>query len=288
MDWQGLRDSWGLEFISTVAVVLAALIFLAIMKRVVARWIRRIEIRYQESDDHNEREQGQRLVTITDVVRIVVSLTTWALVALTIMAIWGVPMTPLLAIGTTIGLAIGFGAQDFVRDVIGGFFVLVEDQYAVGDIVSIAGVSGTVEAITLRTTVLRDLEGNQHHVPNGEVRVSSNLTSGFSRVVVDVPVSYETDVDRAMAVVLDEALGMLADADWTASFIQEPEMLGVNEFDASSVNVRLLLTTITEERWRVKREYLRRIKKRFDDEGIEIPYQHISLVMKDGGAQPEA
>ena len=141
------------------------------------------------------------LVTITGVIKLLISIVVWAIVILTVMAAWGIPMGPLVTVTATLGVAIGFGAQDFVKDMIGGFFVLVEDQYAVDDVVLLAGVSGTVEAITLRTTVLRDLDGNRHHVPNGQVAVSTNLTSGFSRVVVDIPVSYDTDLDRAIEVV---------------------------------------------------------------------------------------
>lgn len=277
----GFWHTWGGEVLASVGVIVAALIIMAIVRRGLGRWAGRIEKRYQESDDHLDREQGQRIITITGVVRIVAAITVWAVVILTIMAIWGIPMTPLLAVGTTIGVAVGFGAQDFVRDVIGGFFILVEDQYAVGDIVSIADTSGTVEAITLRTTVLRDLEGAQHHVPNGEIRVSSNLTSGFSRVVVDVAVSYDTDLDTAMPVIIDEAVRMYEEDDWQGAYIEEPELLGVNELDSSSVNIRVLLTTITEDRWRVKREFLKRVKQRLDREGIEIPFPYLTVVQKD-------
>lgn len=273
--------SWGGEILASVGVVVVALIIMFVVRRGLARWARRIERRYETSEDHLDREQGQRIVTITGVVRIVAAITVWAVVILTVMAIWAIPMTPLLAVGTTIGVAVGFGAQDFVKDVIAGFFILVEDQYSVGDIVTIASVSGTVEAIALRTTILRDLEGNRHHVPNGAIRVSSNLTSGFSRVVVDVGVSYDTDLDLALPVILDEATIMYRDEDWTAAFMQEPELLGVNELDSSSVNIRVVLTTVTEDRWRVKREFLRRIKQRLDGEGIEIPFPYVTVVQKD-------
>ena len=280
-DWyEALRESWGAQIGATVVVVVIALILRWIIKRAVERWIGRIERRYAESDHQTDREQAQRLVTISTVVRLVLSITLWVIVVLTVMAIWGIPMAPLLAVGATVGIAVGFGAQDFVKDVIGGFMILVEDQYAIGDVVTIAGVSGSVEAITLRTTVLRDLEGIQHHVPNGDVRVSSNLTAAFSRVVVDVPVSYDTDLDRAIEVLGDEAHEFAYSEEWRNRFLEEPVMLGVNKLGDSGIDIRVLLTTTTEERWAVKRGFLKAAKERLDAEGIEIPYQYINVVMQ--------
>lgn len=269
---------WGGELFASVVVIVVAIVALWLFRRVLRRWVRRVEDRYTTSDDHEQREQGQRLQTITGVLRIIVSLTVWVIVILTIMAIWGIPMAPLVTVGATLGVAVGFGAQDFVKDVIGGFFVLVEDQYSVGDVVTIGGVSGAVEAITLRTTVLRDLDGNRHHVPNGFVTVASNMTSGFSRVVVDVPVSYDTDLDRALAVILDEAQAMATSEEWSGRFLESPTMLGVDELAGSSVTIRVLLTTISDERWNIKRGFLKLVKQRLDREGIEIPYQYINVV----------
>ncbi len=274
-------SDWGAEIGATIAVIVVSAAVLVSVRIAIRRWMARVEERYALSDDHEQREQAKRLRTITDVVRMVISLAIWAIAVLTVMAIWGIPMTPLLAVGTTIGVAIGFGAQDFVRDVIGGFFVLVEDQYSVGDVVKIADVSGSVEAITLRSTVLRDLDGNRHFVPNGQIQVASNMTSGFSRVVVDVPVSYDTDLDRAMEVIADEASLMFASEEWRETFLEPPSMLGVDRLDASSVNIRLVLTTVSDERWQVKRGFLKLIKQRLDREGIEIPFQYVNLVTRD-------
>ncbi|MGI9667363.1 MAG: mechanosensitive ion channel family protein [Acidimicrobiia bacterium] len=282
--WDTVTSNWGYELLASLAVVVGALILLWVVRKAVVRWTSRVERNYHTSDAQEQREQGQRLVTITSVTRVVISITVWVVVILTIMAIWGIPMAPLIAVGATVGIAVGFGAQDFVRDVIAGFLILVEDQYAIGDVVSIAGVSGSVEEVTLRTTVLRDLEGNRHHVPNGEIRVASNLTAGFSRLVVDVSVSYDTDLDRAIDVIADEALALSQDPDWQAMLLEEPVLLGVNKLGESGIDIRVLLTTTTEDRWAVKREFLKRMKQRLDTEQIEIPYQYLSVVMKDEGA----
>lgn len=270
--------------ISTFIVLIVAFIVTAIARRAVGRWETKVEEELGSSDDPTERERGQRLVTISDVFRILISIVVLTTVVLTIMGVWGIPMTPLIAIGSTIGIAVGLGAQDFVRDVIAGFLILVEDQYSIGDTVTIAGVSGTVESIKLRTTVLRDLDGNRHFVPNGQIKVASNLTSEFSRLVLDIPVSYETDVDPAMKVIMDEATSFAYSPEWSDRFLEAPEMLGVNKLGDSAVDIRILMTLTSESRWEVKREFLRRIKIRLDREGIEIPYQHVTLVGRPGEA----
>jgi small conductance mechanosensitive channel len=189
-------------------------------------------------------------------------------------------MAPFLAVGTTIGIAVGFGAQDAVRDVISGFLILLEDQYSVGDVVTIAGVGGSVEKIRLRTTVLRDLDGNVHHVPNGQIRVASNMTSAFARYVADISIAYDADIDAAMDVISGTAIAMAEEQRWSDSFLTEPEMLGVNELGDSSVTIRLLLTVTTEQRWAVKREFLKRVKNALDAAGIEIPYAYLNVVLK--------
>jgi small conductance mechanosensitive channel len=177
-----------------------------------------------------------------------------------------------------IGLAVGFGAQDFVKDVIGGFFVLVEDQYSIGDSVSIAGANGTVEEIRLRTTVLRALDGSIHHVPNGEVRVATNLTPDYSRVVIDLGIGYDSDIDSAIAAIGDEAERFVADPEWEFAHADDPRVLGVDELGDSAVMIRVMLTTDPEQRWTVKREFLRRLKYRLDAEGIEIAYPYLQIV----------
>lgn len=280
-------DTWNDEILASLVTVIVAVVSLVLLRRGIARWISRVERTYVESHDHMDREQGQRIVTITQAVRMVAAVAVLGILVLTIMAIWGIPLAPLLAVGATLGVGIGFGAQDFVKDVIGGFFVLVEDQYSVGDVISVEAVSGKVEAINLRTTVLRDLDGNQHHVPNGHGGVTTNLTSDFTRVVIDVPVSYDTDLDRAIDIIGDVAFTMSSEDDWVSAFLDAPEMLGVQKLDASSVNLRLLLTTVGEDQWAVRRELLKRIKQRLDIESIEIPFQYVNVVtMRADPGQP--
>jgi small conductance mechanosensitive channel len=195
---------------------------------------------------------------------------------------WGFSLTPFLAIGTVFGAAIGFGAQDLVKDVLAGFFILAEDQYRIGDTVTIADTNGTVEDIQFRITVLRDHEGNVHFVPNGQITVTSNFTNLYAQPVLDVGIAYGADVDHAMTVMLDELRKLAADPDWNELITDEPEMLGVQELAQSAVIVRARLTTRADARWSARREALLRIKKRFDAEGIEIPFPHLTISQGNG------
>lgn len=281
VEWlERFLSDYGPEMVGSLVVVLGAVIILWIIKRSIRRWSSTVDRRYIDSEDHSDREQGQRLVTLTSVILMLVRIVVWSIVILTLMAIWGIPMTPFVAAAATIGIAIGFGAQDLVRDVIAGFFIIVENQFGIGDVVSIGGVSGTVETITLRTTVLRDLNGNEYHVPNGHIVVTTNMTQGFARVVADFGVSYATDIDRAMDVILDESTALAEDPEWSSAFLAAPEMLGVNSLSDSAVEIRVLATVIPDMRWAVDREFNRRVKNRLDAEGIEIPYNYLKVVLQ--------
>jgi small conductance mechanosensitive channel len=208
-------------------------------------------------------------------------LTLLAVTVLTLLAVMDVPIGPLLAASSIIGIAVGFGAQSLVKDIIAGYFILSENQYTLGDVVRIAGVAGAVTDIRARVTVLRDLEGNVHYVPNGLIEVTSNLTQEFAQVVVDVGIAYGEDVDRAIEVVGDEIARFAADEEWLPRFLDEPQLLGVNALGSWSVDLRVLFKVPPDDRWLVKREFLRRIKNRLDAEGIEIPFPYTTLVPGD-------
>jgi small-conductance mechanosensitive channel len=179
---------------------------------------------------------------------------------------------PLLAGAGILGLAISFGAQSLVKDVIAGFFQLMENQFSVGDVVELAGKEGTVEKMNLRVVHVRDGKGNVHIIPNGQIGVVTNMTKGWSRAVVDVGVEYGTDLDRAIEVLREESHRLFDDPAWHPRFDGPPEVLGVQELGDSSVVVRTLLRVQPGKQWEVAREFRRRIKLRFDKEGIEIPF----------------
>jgi small-conductance mechanosensitive channel len=189
----------------------------------------------------------------------------------------GLNVTALLAGAGVAGLALSFAAQNLIRDFINGFFILLEDQYGVGDIVQIGNVGGKVERFNLRITVLRDLEGRVHFLPNSEVRQVTVLTQEWSRAVVDVNVAYKEDLDRALEVFGDEVARFYEDPEWRERFADPPEVLGVQHLAESGVTIRVLFNTKPAEQWAVAREFRRRIKNRLDREGIEIPYPHQRL-----------
>lgn len=226
------------------------------------------------------QERAARAETLWTVLRRVILLVVLITVVLFAFTVWELSLAPFLGVGTVLAAALGFGAQDLVKDFLAGFFILMEDQFHVGDVVNIADTTGVVEDIQLRVTLLRDLEGNQHYVPNGQIVVTSNFTSKFSQPVVDVGVAYETDLDHALDVLRDELEKLATDPDFDHLVTGNPEILGVVELGDSAVVLRARLTTIADERWAVQREALKRIKKRFDAEGISIPFPQITLNQK--------
>lgn len=236
--------------------------------------------RYVARTHEKGHEAGARGETLWIVLRRVVLVVILILVVLFVFLAWGWSIAPFLGVGTVLAAAVGFGAQDLVKDFLSGFFILFEDQFHVGDVVTIAETTGTVEDIQLRVTVLRDLEGNAHYVPNGQIVVTSNFTSRYAQPVIDVGVAYDTDIDMALGI-LQEVLDELAnDARFGGYISGPPEILGVNELGDSAVVLRGRLTTSADDRWTVRREALRRIKNRFDAEGITIPFPQITITQK--------
>jgi len=188
-----------------------------------------------------------------------------------------IPIGPLLASVGVLGLAISFGAQSLMKDLISGAFMLAEGQFAVGDVVRVGETAGLVEKITLRTLVLRDVHGVVHIIPNGNIATLSNMTKSWSRAVLEIGVAYKEDVDRVMEVMLDEAMKMYEDPEWAPLLVEEPVVPGVERFDDSAVTIRIMFKTLPLKQWDVGRQYRRRIKNRFDAEGIEIPFPHRTM-----------
>lgn len=258
----------------TAVVVAVAAVVWALLTRAGHRFVGRIEARREEEGTIVAGERAQRTKTLWSMLRMFLFVVMTVSVVLVLLSVWGVPTGPLIAVGSVLGIAVGFGAQDFIRDVIAGVLIVAEGQYSIGDTVRIAGVEGEVEAIRLRTTVLRQADGNLHHVPNGQIEVTTNLTQEFSQVIVDLGVSYDTDLDRVMAVVADEMAAFADDPGWRRRFLAEPELLGVEELAAWAIKLRVVLRVEPDARLDTKREFLRRIKARFDREGIVIPSPH--------------
>ncbi len=185
----------------------------------------------------------------------------------------GYNIAPLIASAGILGVAVGFGAQSLVKDFLSGIFMILEDQYGVGDVVNVGPATGTIEAVGLRVTQLRDINGTVWYVRNGEILAVGNMSQNWARTVLDIPVAYSEDLDRVRSVLTEVAHDVWEDAEFRPDILEEPEVWGVERWDPDGVVVRVVLKTAPLEQWGVAREMRERIKQRFDAEGIEIPLQ---------------
>ena len=276
-DW---REALQWETILKIAIVVViALVAYRIITILIRRLLRR-EI--EEEDPLVRRLREQRAQTLASLLDNVALVAIFIVVTLTILDILLDNIAPILASFGILGLAISFGAQSLVKDIISGTFMLMEGQFGIGDVVRVSDVSGAVEKITLRTTVLRDVEGVVHIIPNGEITRVSNLTKSWSRAVLNIGVAYREDVDRVMDVLRDLVREFHADPEWGALLLEEPLVPGVESLGDSAVVIRVSAKTLPLKQWDVARELRRRIKKRFDHEGIEIPFPHTTMYWGDG------
>jgi len=209
------------------------------------------------------------------------------LVAFMVLSEMDVNIGPILAGLGIVGIAVGFGAQYLIRDLIAGVFILLENQYRVGDVAKVADIWGLVEEVNLRKTVLRDLDGAVHHVPNGEIRVASNYTRRFARVNLDISVAYDTDLDRAISVINRVCQELAADENWRERIITTPQVLRVNNLGDSGIDIKILGDVKPLEQWAVTGELRLRLKKVFDAEGIEIPWPHTKVFFGNAPQNPE-
>ncbi len=220
-------------------------------------------------------EEGQkRAETLSGIMSLTFSIVVLAVGGMVVLGELGVSMGPIIASAGILGLAIGFGAQNLVQDYISGFFLLLEDQIRLGDVVETAGKSGLVEQVTLRMIILRDLAGNVHYIRNGKVDIVTNMTKEYSRYIFDIRVAYREDLDEVMDQIRRVDEDMRQDPEYGPNILSPIEILGVNELGESGVVVKARTTTKPVMQWYVGREFNKRLKKRFDEAGIEIPYPH--------------
>jgi small conductance mechanosensitive channel len=226
-------------------------------------------------------EAEKRVGTLGRICRSVLYLVTVTIAGMMVLDRIGLDIKPILAGAGIVGLAVGFGAQNLVKDIISGLFFIIENRIRVGDVAILNGTGGLVEQVNLRTTVLRALDGTVHVFPNGSIDSLSNMTHDFSYYLFNVGVAYKEDTDRVTAVLQEIGQGMLED-DAFKDFILEPlEILGVDQFADSAVVIKARIKTVPIKQWLVGREMNRRIKKRFDEEGIEIPFPHRTFYFGD-------
>ena len=255
--------------------------------RVVRIAAARIEAAVVDGDDSVKTLRERRGRTISQLLRSVGRVVIFVVALLLTFNVF-INIAPILAGAGILGLAVSFGAQSLVKDIISGFFILFENQFAIGDVVEAGGKSGVVEKMTMRVVVLRDLQGIMHVIPNSEIKVVSNMTRGWSRAVVDVGVAYGEDVDRALAVVRDEAAQFSTDQNWVSQLDGPVEVPGVEALGDNAVVIRSLIRTQPGSQWNAAREYRRRIKLRFDRESIEIPFpqRKVHVHVEDSSLDP--
>ena len=248
--------------------------------KVLKRLLRKLEqtlIDRSQQEGQPPSEQEKRVETLIRLVRQAVHILVWVVVGLVILREFGVDVGPILASAGVAGVAIGFGAQNLVRDVIAGFFLILENQVRVGDVAVVNGTGGLVERVNFRTLVLRDLSGTVHVFPNGTINTMANLTSEWSGYVFDIGVAYKEDVDRVMELMRKVGAELRADEQFGPLMVDDIEVFGVDNFADSAVVIKGRLRTKPIKQWDVGREYRRRLKYAFDNAGIEIPFPHRSI-----------
>ncbi|MBM4322766.1 MAG: mechanosensitive ion channel family protein [Deltaproteobacteria bacterium] len=255
--------------------VLFALVILSQMSRWIAKWMERF---VYEKDPLLASEAKKRANTLGNILRHAFLIIITFVAVLMILGELGIQLGPLLATAGIGALAIGFGAQSLVKDVISGFFIILENQYRIGDVIEVAGVSGLVESVSLRKTVLRDLQGKVHTIPNGEIKVVSNLSKEWSRSVLDLGISYREDIDRVIELLIGIGKELESEEPFKNAILEPLQILGVEKFDESQMIIRMMVKTAPLKQWDVGRELRRRIKIRFDEKGIQLPYPHRVLL----------
>ena len=263
------------EFIKVHALNVSLILIVTILLRtfsivLIQRIIRRT---LRSNQFKTKRDEKQREDTLISTIKAGTRVIIWLLAALLLLSEFGVDIAPLIAGAGIAGVALGFGAQSMVKDFLAGLFILIENQYRVGDVIQInRDVSGTVEEVTLRTTVLRDLDGMVHHIPNGIIEIATNMTMEYANVNLDVGVGYDTDVDKLEKIVNEVGSELAKDETWENKIQTPPTFSRVTNFGDSAIVVKIVGRTEPSKQWAVTGELRRRLKKAFDKNNIEIPF----------------
>lgn len=266
-----------------VIIIILMLIVLRIAKVLSNRVI--VLFRKQQSDE----EARKRADTLGSLIRYILSIAIFITAAVMILDEIGIQIGPILAAAGVVGVALGFGAQSLVRDVISGFFIILDDEIRVGDVVKAAGHDGMVEHVNLRLTVLRDFAGNVHYIRNGQIDIVTNMTKDYSRYVFDIGVAYRENVDEVSEVIKEVDKELRSDPSFASDILEPIEVFGLDRFGDSALIIKARTKTKPIKQWRVAREFNRRLKAAFDAKDIEIPFPHVTVYAgqdKQGNAAP--
>ncbi len=275
MEWADVTDWFGQHGWKILGILIFSIASYFILRRLVPPILKSVVNAQMRQKDKEEIQQ--RIDTLSHVLVGTFMVIICVIALFTILAEVGVSIAPALAGFGIAGLAVGFGAQSLVKDIISGLFILIENQYGVGDVVKVAGVIGVVEQMNLRRTVLRDIDGIVHSVPNGEIGVASNYTLDWSRVNLDISVGYGEDLDRCIEVINRVGEQMFRESYWGSIMLTAPKVLRVNSLGDSGIDIKVLGDTKPVKQWEIMGELRKRIKKTFDEEGIEIPWPHTKI-----------
>ncbi|MCB0997490.1 MAG: mechanosensitive ion channel family protein [Acidimicrobiales bacterium] len=286
---------WAVERpLRILLILLVAFVISRLLRRAVARFVARLAETSSKRlhgwrqtgpgrlliEQAENRRADARARTVGDVLGSVATAAVWTVALLMVLGELDINIGPLLAGAGIAGIAFGFGAQTIVRDFLSGLFMLIEDQYGVGDFIDVGEVNGEVEEVSLRTTTLRDIKGTLWHVPNGEIRRVANMSQLWSRAVLDVSVAYEADAREAQDVIKRVADELWQDPEWSPFVLEEPQVLGVQDLGADGVDIRVLVKTEPAVQWKVERELRLRLKETLTDAGIDIPYPQRTVWLK--------
>jgi small-conductance mechanosensitive channel len=253
-----------------------------------ARWVRRRVIAWTQHVESVHEDRRQQLTTIIQVLHWIVIVLLIASAVLMLLSRFGIDITPLLASAGLAALAVGLGAQTLIKDFIGGLLIILENQYAVGDAISVGDVQGQVEQITLRLTKVRALNGDLHFVPNGEIRVLANMTRGWSRVIVDLGVAYEEDMERVVSVLTASAEAFAQDPAYQADLLEAPQVLDAVSFGDYAVIVRVSVKTAAGRQWEIGRALRKFLLATCEREGVELPYPRQEVWVRTSGPEEPA
>ncbi|MEA1909588.1 MAG: mechanosensitive ion channel family protein [Patescibacteria group bacterium] len=270
-DYIGWLSTTGFKILIIIAVGFIAQAFIS---RVLYRLLESAALKGVAKQRSTAGRQ-KRISTLHEVLSKTVAVVIFVSILLILFTEFGINITPILAGAGVVGLAVGFGAQDLIKNLLHGIFILAEDQYSEGDIISVAGVGGVVEDFDLRRTVLRDLDGTQHHIPNGEIIVASNKSKGWARLNINIGVNYNTDLKKLREVINKIGVTMNEDRE---DILEAPEMAGVEKFSDSSIDVKILGKVEPGQQWEVARDFRERLKETFEKEGIDIPFPHQVII----------
>lgn len=267
--------NWLLYDFTYVLISLVVVIVLIWLFNAISRNLEKVILK--RSDALHDKEAQKRVKTLMSIGRGIMRLILWAIFALILLKRIGIEIGPIIASAGIAGIAIGFGAQELIRDFLAGFFVLLDNQIRTDDIVVINGTTGVVEKIELRTIRLRDHSGVVHIFQHGKVNTLSNMTKEWSALVFEIGVAYKEDVDTVIAIMKSVGEDLEKDSRFSGNILEPISILGVEQFANSSIQLKVRIKTQTGEQWQTRREYMRRLKYAFDKKGIEIPFPHTTL-----------